>query len=173
LQSFDLCETHSQSNEVLFLNYYINNQDISTNLKTYLRDYKIADFIESVILCSLVNETEKRCYNSESLKTGDLEKYLRKIYSENRSLMTAYDFDNALYYITYVSMSSPCYYISYATSQLGSLNIEKLAYTDFDKAKDSYLKLFKYDNCNTYREVYEYAGLYDPLSEDMFKYIVS
>ena len=77
-----------------------------------------------------------------------------------------------LLYASNVVVTSACYYISYATSMIGSLYLEKLAYNDFDKAKESYLKLFTYENCNSYREVYEYAGIEDPFKEELFKFIV-
>ncbi len=168
---YDLCETHSQANELLFLDYYVNNNSLDENYKKLLINYKLKDTISSIILFSLVNEIEKICYTKEDLKIGDLKKELEKIYQDNETLKNVYTLKNAYSYIADVTMDSPCYYISYATSLIGSLDIYKMATKDFNKAKESYYKLFIYDCENNYRDIYNYAGLHDPLSEDVFKYI--
>ena len=70
-----------------------------------------------------------------------------------------------------VSIDSPGYYISYATSLVGSLNVDMLARESFASGKEAYLKLINYEGVSDYRDVYEYAGLMDPLSLEAFRYI--
>lgn len=171
--SYDLLETHSTANELLFLNYYYNNNNYSKELNDYLRCIEMYEKLKTVVLSSVVNEAEKRCYESIDFKKGDLYKEIEEIFSENKNFEKVFSLKNVANYVAYVSMDAPCYYISYATSTLGSCYIEKIANENFDAAKEMYLKLIKHENCNTYREVYEYAGVKDPFKEEIFEIIVS
>ena len=80
-------------------------------------------------------------------------------------------------YWRYVTISSPCYYISYAVSGVNALQIYAKAMNDgFDAAKDSYLKLFTYTDENpemTTEEVLLYAGLTSYVDEQTFVNIKS
>ena len=76
-------------------------------------------------------------------------------------------------YVSYVSLNSPGYYISYSTSLMGALMIDKMASTDFDKAKQAYMDIVCKADEGVFIDVYEKAGLYNPLSEDAFKYVFS
>ena len=66
-------------------------------------------------------------------------------------------------YWRYVTISSPCYYISYSISGINALQLYSHIYNiDYDTAMDSYLKLITYTDIDpemTYEEVLLYAGL--------------
>ena len=72
-----------------------------------------------------------------------------------------------------MTITSPCYYVSYSVSALSVLQIYANAKnTSFDEAKESYLKLFTYTDVNpemTTEEVLEYAGLYSFTDEDLYR----
>ena len=75
-------------------------------------------------------------------------------------------------YWRYVTISSPCYYISYAVSALSVLQLYPMTSEDYDAAIASYLKLFTYTDENpdmTTAEVLEYAGLYSFMDENLYK----
>jgi hypothetical protein len=81
-------------------------------------------------------------------------------------------------YWRYVTIGSPCYYISYSISALSVLQLYPKALEDFDAAKDSYLKLFtyvdEYDTDYDYMTTEEtllYAGLLSFKDEELYKYI--
>ena len=62
-----------------------------------------------------------------------------------------------------MTITSPCYYISYSASAMAVLQLYEMANTDgFDAAKDAYLKLFTYVDVNpemTLNETLAYAGM--------------
>ena len=72
-----------------------------------------------------------------------------------------------------MTITSPCYYISYSASAMTVLQLYEMANTDgFDAAKDSYLKLFTYVDENpemTLDETLAYAGMLSYKSEDLYK----
>lgn len=173
VNAYDLLETHSQANELLFLDYYRSINNYRKEVNDYIYYYGIYDKLLTVFISSFVNEVEKRCYESTDLKKGDLIKEIEKMYSENDNLSKAYPLSRMISYVVYVTMYSPGYYISYATSSLGSCYIEKIANDNFDAGKEMFYKLFKYENCDTYREVYEYAGVKDPFEEELFQVVAS
>ena len=75
-------------------------------------------------------------------------------------------------YWRYVTISAPCYYVSYSISALSVLQL----YADveergFEATKESYLKLFTYTDENiemTTEEVLEYAGLHSFTEEELY-----
>ena len=62
-----------------------------------------------------------------------------------------------------MTITSPCYYVSYSVSSIAVLQLYAMANEQsFDAAKDAYLKLFTYVDENaemTMEEILEYAGL--------------
>ena len=77
-------------------------------------------------------------------------------------------------YWRYVTITSPCYYISYALSALSVLQLYPMGVEDFDAATDAYLKLFNYTDVDpdmTTEEIMEYAGLYYFTDEELYKYL--
>ena len=69
-----------------------------------------------------------------------------------------------------VVISSPTYYISYATSLVSSLELYSISLDSFNNAKNKYEKLvhFDYDKKMKYLDVLEYADLSSPFLEETF-----
>ena len=173
--SYDFAETQSQSDEFLFLQFLRQSTDygFSTNFKEFLLDYYVGDDITNMLICAVVNEAEKIVYSQDGYELGDLEKAVRSIYEKYPLLDNLYDLASMINYCTSVTMYSPGYYISYATSILGALEVNKLASTNYDEAKALYDKIIHPNGHGGYVDGYKYVGLGDPFSEDTFKYIFS
>lgn len=180
-KSFDLLETHSQGNELLYLSYLkeILPQDAFELVEIEMLLY----FLENIIISSAVNVFEIAVYKNEY--TGiDSAKYLsdKKITSDEyddlfKSILKDYDLNDYGYdsYWRYATIFNPCYYISYSTSAVASLQIyAKSNLEGFNSAKDSYTKLYTYYDLNkeyTYKQVLEFAGLYHYNDEKAFQLI--
>ena len=71
-----------------------------------------------------------------------------------------------------MTITSPCYYVSYSVSSISVLQLYEMANTDgFDAAKDAYLKLFTYmdeDDDMTIEEIFDYAGLLSFKNEQLY-----
>ena len=81
-------------------------------------------------------------------------------------------------YWRYVTISSPCYYISYSVSAISVLQLYPMAMEDMDSAIAAYSKLFTYvdeyeseHDYMTVEETLEYAGLYSFTDERLYKMI--
>ena len=183
-QSFDLLETHSQGQEMLFIQYV---QDyISFNALKLVETYNLLSTLQTIILATQVDCFEQAIYLNKYAGPGAEEimadgKITADEYddvyaglSEYLGISKDYRVDE---YWRYVTISSPCYYISYAVSGVNALQIYAKAMNDgFDAAKDSYLKLFTYTDENpemTTEEVLLYAGLTSYVDEQTFVNIKS
>jgi oligoendopeptidase F len=71
-----------------------------------------------------------------------------------------------------MTITSPCYYVSYSVSAISVLQLYEMAHTDgFDVAKDAYLKLFTYVDENpemTMEEILAYAGMLSYNDEELY-----
>ena len=71
-----------------------------------------------------------------------------------------------------MTVTSPCYYVSYSVSALCALQLYQIAHAEgFDVAKDAYLKLFTYFDENpemTVGEILDYAGLLSYSDEELY-----
>lgn len=169
----DLFETHSQADEYLFYQFlfqelFKDNEALADALKCYF----LQDDYEYLVYFAMVSEVERLCYEKDNLQLGDLKNICHELYTKNTGLNVFGPTERSLYrYTQNVTMYSPGYYISYATSLIGALNINRIAEDNFNDAKDSYYKLINHNGIDGYVDVYEYAGLKNPFEEDTFKYI--
>lgn len=76
-------------------------------------------------------------------------------------------------YWRYVTIQSPCYYVSYAISALSVLQLHEMANTDsLEAATDAYLDLFTYPEIDpemTTEEILINAGMYSFTDEKLYK----
>ena len=181
-QSFDLLETHSQGQEMLFLNYLSNH--LEGNAYKLVETYSLINVLQTIVLATQVDCFEQAVYlnqyagpNSEEIMADGkitADEY-DKVYaglSEYLGIEEDYRVDE---YWRYVTISSPCYYISYAISGVNALQIYVNAKKQgFESAKESYLKLFTYTDVDpemTTEEVLLYAGLTSYVDERTFTLI--
>ena len=181
-QSFDLLETHSKGQEMLFIQYAKNY--LTGNALALVETYNLLINLQAIVLATQVDCFEQAIYLNNYEGPGSEE-----IMADGKITADEYD---AVYaglsewfgiqesyredlYWRYVTISSPCYYISYAVSGINALQIYAKASTDYDATKESYLKLFTYTDENpemTTEEVLLYAGLTSFVDEETFKFII-
>ncbi len=183
-QSFDLLETHSQGQEMLFLSYA--KSCISGKALKLIQTYTLLTTLQTIILATQVDCFEQAVYlnnyegpgceeiMADGKITADEYDTVYRGLSEYLGIAEEYRVNE---YWRYVTISSPCYYISYAISGVNALQIYVNAGTKgFDAAKEAYLKLFTYTDVDpemTTEEVLLYAGLTSYTDEQTFALIQS
>ena len=182
-QSYDLLETHSQGQEMLLL-YYIKGE-LSSEGYELVKTYTFLNMLSTIISAVQVDCFEQAVYlNSYSGTNSDVIMADGKITADEYDLLyssisidlgidEAYRMDE--YWRYGMTITSPCYYISYSVSAINALQIYTKIYTEsFDAAKDSYLKLITYTDVDPdmdMNEVLEYAGLLSYTDEVVYQRI--
>lgn len=181
-QSYDLLEMHSQGNELLYLNTL--KRSLTMGGYKLVEVYTYVNMLYTIMAGLAVDTFEQAVYlnyydgpNSDTIMADG------KITSNEYDLLYASiieDFGTKGYqdtnYWRYgMTITSPCYYVSYSMSALGVLQLPGVAkYQSKNAATEAYLKLFTYTDENpdmTTAEVLEYAGLYSFTDEEMYKAI--
>ena len=170
-QSYDLLEMHSQGNELLYLAYLEENADLSEVGFTLVESYSLVNMLYVVMAGMTIDTFEQAIYLNEYEGTNADEIMADgKITSDEYSLLYTsicidYGVEDSIdgYWEYGMTITSPCYYVSYSVSALSVLQVYEMAQTDgFDVAKDAYLKLFTYVDENpemTMEEILDYAGM--------------
>lgn len=180
-QSYDLLEMHSQGNELLYLCYLENNADFPQVANTLIRTHSLVNMFYSTVAGFTVDSFEQAVYlntydgtNSDTIMadgTISADEY-DLLY---QSICTDYGVLDALdgYWKYGMTITSPCYYVSYSVSAISVLQLYEVAQTDgFDVAKEQYLKLFTYvdkDPEMGMQEILEYAGMLSFKDEQLYK----
>jgi hypothetical protein len=182
--SYDLAETHSQANELLFLAWLSkNDKSFTQNVVDVLHIDEVLDACRVIILATMVNDFEYRVYHSsDTLSIADFDTYYQEagdalggydtimdaIYGENKATATAY--------WKRVVLENPCYYISYAMSKIPSLEIYSYARNDLALARQKYKKTYTLGNdlkLTEFLRVLDNAELYSPFDSKAFDLIES
>ena len=182
--SYDLAETHSQANELLFLAWLSkNDKSFTQNVVDVLHIDEVLDACRVIILATMVNDFEYRVYHSsDTLSVADFDTYYQEagdalggydtimdaIYGENKATATAY--------WKRVVLENPCYYISYAMSKIPSLEIYSYARNDLALARQKYKKTYTLGNdlkLTEFLRVLDNAELYSPFDSKAFDLIES
>lgn len=175
--AFDLLESHSQCNEAL-LTAYLKDQ-MTPNEYKFVKYYNLYDHVVMIAVCTMVDAFEQRIYAMESIEgftSADFDKIIDEICDEYFA-----DLGGAAYvstnvadmksYIRQVAINSPCYYISYATSLVTTMNMLVQAEEDPAAAREVYRKLCEETADMTYSEALAHAGAADPFKEESFNVI--
>ena len=176
VDSMDLHETHSQGDEMMILNYLME-QDVKADIKNSVIADEVIYLLQIIVLAAAVDFFEQAIYtntftlnNSASVMADG--KITKDEYdSVFKGVLSSFSCDSLFNgnYWRYVCMHSPCYYISYSISALESLQIFfEYQANGYEAAKAKYFKLFDYVTLKredmTYKDVLEYAGI--PTYED-------
>ena len=168
---FDIEETHSQSNEMLFSLFLQEYYKDSPNLDVYqfAAKEKVYDLLTDIALTFATAEAETYVFENIDKKNSEIlegvEAIWDKYYDKND-----YGFFDSMYYWCTPAVSATGYYVSYATSGIASLGVYAQGCEDFNKAKDNYLKLVDYPNEDySIKAFFDYSGLYSPLEESTFQ----
>lgn len=193
---FDIDETHSQGNEMMFLAYLKTIlPENSTKLYSTIEYDQLFNMMAIVMLAMAVDEFEQAVYTNT---------YTGAMYEDGitpaeydslfGTIMTSYSLNGVLNdaYWRYVVIESPCYYISYSTSAMASLQLYALAMDeiastgDFAETREKYYKLITFtdDENNAhidfvgdtvidigFADILKYAGLHSVFDEDYYTFI--
>lgn len=175
---YDLCETHSQTNEFLFMNYCSNK--LPKNVFRTAMLYQLVNTCGTITLASIVDQFEQRVY---SLSTEELEAMTVEDFDAIMNEIKAYDeysgvisnFIDPCVYWKRVAVSNPVYYVSYSVSAVASLNIYAMALEDPDAAMTAYRALVETAGIEDmgYVEALGAAGVVSPFDESSHRNIAS
>ncbi len=181
-QSYDILEMHSQGNELLYLSFI--EPYVTENGYDLVETYQLLNMLYTIMASLAVDCFEQAVYldyydgpnSAEIMADG-------KITANEYDLLyrsIIEDFGTSKYqesdYWRYgMTVTSPCYYVSYSVSAISVLQLYEIANSDSqDAAVEAYLKLFTYADENpdmTTAEVLRFAGLYSFTDEELYKAI--
>lgn len=138
--SFDLCEVHSQGNEMLFLTYL--ETVLEPEIFEALEDYRIYYFIDAITVATLMDEFEETVY----MLPDEVDYTAEDFDALMEQLIRSYGFAEDDEYIRVnmqwlwrnVGISYPAYYLSYGTSAMASLSLYNMSQEDYDAALEAY-----------------------------------
>jgi oligoendopeptidase F len=178
IDDYDLCETHSQSNEFLFMNYC--SDKLPKNVYRASMLYQLVNTCGTITLASIVDQFEQRVYSLsaeelEAMTVEDFDAIMEAIksYSEYKAVID--NFIDPCEYWKRVAVSSPIYYISYSVSAVASLNIYSMALEDTDAAYAAYRALVETGGIDEmgYVEALGAAGVISPFDENAHRNVAS
>ena len=186
--SYDLEETHSQANEMMFLSYLEDTLPKATLRKIYDKIYydNIFNMFAIIMLATAVDEFEY-CVYTNTTPEGTERVYTASDYDRLfTEIMASYGIADSLNnaYWRFVTIHSPSYYISYAMSALPCIELLTIAETEgFEVAQAKYFKFFTFTDDETvvtideygdkvitigYGETLEYIGLHSIFDEQLY-----
>ena len=172
IDSVDLCEVQSQSNEWLYLSYI--SSDYSEKDHLYLAKNFLLNDILTVTMSACCDAFEQYVYAHPELKAGDYD----RVFAEQAEELGAYDFLKSAMsyppenYWHYAIVANSLYYLSYAVSLIPTLEIYVTAEEQgFEQAVRLYKTLSDVETGETFLEVLEKAGLSSPFDEQVFRRI--
>ncbi len=140
---FDLAEVHSQGNEWLLTAYL--KTSVSPDVYNALVLEKIVEGLTTVMYATLVDHFEELVYTATTpVKANEYEKIMDTVCAQYKGLEELVpEFGYTPFeYVQHVTIPSPGYYLSYATSQIASIGVYVLAEEQgYQKAVDAYTLL--------------------------------
>ena len=179
-QSYDLLEMHSQGDELLYLCYLKENANMTEMALTLVETYSLVNMLYSVMAGMTIDSFEQAIYLNKYEGTGaDVIMADGKITADEygtlyTNICIDYGVKDAIdgYWEYGMTITSPCYYVSYSVSALSVLQLYEMANTDgFENAKNAYLKLFTYvdeDPEMTMNDILAYAGMRSYKDESLY-----
>ena len=172
--SYDLAETHSQSNEWFYLHYLKTNAaDSDKKFVAALEKYQQYSAFTTIVVATMVDDFEYRIYTeTDYSKYSDA--YFTEVMSEvckdygGEEYISNYITD-AQYYWRMVVLLSPCYYISYATSGTAAYNLYLEAQKDLTQAYDKYMHISEKVDASSFVDALAEAKIPTPFDENVFK----
>lgn len=179
-QSYDLLEMHSQGNELLYLCYLEENAGYADVAYTLIRTHALVNMLFSGLAGFTVDAFEQAVYLDTYTGTNaDVIMADGTITADEYALLydsicSDYGVEDALdgYWEYGMTITSPCYYVSYSVSAISVLQLYEVAKTEgFDVAKEQYLKLFTYvdeDPGMGMNDILAYAGMLSFKDEQLY-----
>ena len=179
-QSYDLLEMHSQGNELLYLCYLEANSNYPEIAHTLIRTHALDNMLYSGMAGFTIDTFEQAIYLDEYTGLGADEIMADGTITADEYntlytyICTDYGVEEALsgYWSYGMTVTSPCYYVSYSVSAISVLQLYEVAKTEgFDVAKEQYLKLFTYTDENPemgMNDILSYAGMLSFKDEQLY-----
>ena len=157
--SYDVCEIHSQGDEVLF-RLYLSEKYPNTASESFEFDF-VYSLLSCIVIGVLIREYEEELYKDDVSNIKTVWNKINEKY-DNYAPEDWYDI-----FIEYNN-----YYISYATSAFGALLLYAYGKENgFEAARDLYLQIFDYDGTGDLTEILQSINLGNPFDEETFIYI--
>lgn len=125
LGNYDLLETHSQSNEYLFLNYI--KDDMNESVYKCVRAYQLVNACYVMIMATIIDEFEQEVYALDSVEgytSADFDAIMTEVCEKYGGAdWVSGNLANPYSYWRMVAISNPVYYISYAISAVAATEI--------------------------------------------------
>ncbi len=163
----DLSEVQSQGNEWLFAAYL--NTVLEEDVARAVYAYRLYSALCTVIIGTMVDEFEQRCYESEelSLEVIDLIMTSLKAVYGGEEWLEVYVTDVDLYW-RYVTVEQSVYYVSYAVSMLAAMQIYSVAeLQSYERGMEIYLSLME-PEADSFLNCLEQVGLKTPMDENLY-----
>ncbi len=167
INDYDLCETHSQTNEFLFMQYC--SDKIPKGVYNTAILYQLANTYLTICLAAAVDEFEQRVYSLSdeeimAMTVADFDAIMADVAASYNGVLDSYD---PIGYWKQVAVRNPVYYVSYSVSAVASINIYTMALEDTEAAYAAYTALVETEGIEDmgYVEALEAAGVVSPFSE--------
>ncbi|MDO4543442.1 MAG: hypothetical protein Q4C01_02715 [Clostridia bacterium] len=168
--SLDLAEVDSQGLELLMLNraeqiYGAENADSA-------RVYAMMTAMYVLIAGCMEDEFQQYAYANPDATLEDLNAEYYRI-AQEYGFDFLYGYSGTEWAMIHHHFQSPMYYISYATSMLGALQVFAAGTEDYDAACHAYLSIQSRPQYSKFRETLISAGLSDPFDETLINEIAT
>ena len=164
---YDTAEVHSQGNEWLMMQYLDGKLDEDVYEAFLLR--RLRNGLDVIILSTVVDEFEETVYTAEqAVRPEDYRTVLNTVLDGYDGVEALGDRDELYVYTQYVTIESPVYYLSYATSELAAMSFYTLAEEKgYAAAQDVYVDLcMETPTGATFFETLSDVGLPNPFEAD-------
>lgn len=170
-KAYDLAETHSQSNEFLFLSYLDEVEYISDITVELIQRRYILDVLQDIIFDAIITEMEYKLYNIDEFQPRDIDGFCINICDEYGGYVRLVKLcGDPCNFWKYVLVDSPAYYVSYAMSLIPTLSLFQISKSDFDLSVDIYNSLCS--NGSNFISTITKLGLANPFNEQELKSLV-
>ena len=175
VNSYDLAETQSQANEMLFL-AFLENYMTRVVFNT-VEAYTMYNYVAMTVVCVIIDEFEREVYALESVEgygSKEFDAIMASVCEKYGGIsLVNGNITNVNNYWRQVATNNPVYYISYATSMIAALNIYSVANEDQQAARDIYHDLCeKTTEYDTLLTASAKAGLSNIFEEQTIKEII-
>ena len=174
VDSYDIAETQSQTNELLLLKYL--EGEMSEGTYETLKSYTLYNFVLQSVICVIIDEFEQRVYALDSVEgygSAEFDAIMAEVCEGYGGIdyITENITDPNAYWRA-VATNSPVYYISYATSMVESLNIYAIADKDEAAGREVYRKLVEEVTEEMgFKDAMAHIGLTSPFDIETFRAI--
>ncbi len=138
---YDTCEVHSQANEWLMLHYL--GDELDRDVYEAFLLWRLEYGLDTILVSTVVDEFEELVYKENALTSPEaFRTILYKVLDEYENIASVMDYEDFYIYTQYVTMESPVYYLSYATSELVSMLFYTIAEEQgYEAAQEIYIDL--------------------------------